>query len=143
MAYTYNIMEYNSVIKKNEIMPSVATWMTSEIIILSEVLDKYHMTSLICGIFKKWYKWTYTQNRNRYTDIESGSHSVMSNSLWPHGLYSPWNSPGQNSCSLLQGSNPSLPHCRWIPYHLSHQGRPHRHREQTCCYQREKGDREG
>ena len=24
------------------------------------------------------------------------SHSVMSNSLWPHGLYSPWNSPGQN-----------------------------------------------
>ena len=53
MAYTYNIMEYNSVIKKNEIMPSVATCMTSEIIILSEVLDKYHMTSLICGIFKK------------------------------------------------------------------------------------------
>ena len=23
------------------------------------------------------------------------SHSVMSNSWWPHGLYSPWNSPGQ------------------------------------------------
>ena len=21
----------------------------------------------------------------------------MSNSLWPHGLYSPWNSPGQNT----------------------------------------------
>ena len=44
--------------------------------------------------------------------------SVVSNCLWPHGLYSPWNSPGQNtgvgSCSLLQGifptqgSNPSL-----------------------------------
>ena len=56
MAYTYNTMEYNSVIKKNEIMPSVATWMTSEIIILCEVLDKYHVTSLLCGIFKKWYK---------------------------------------------------------------------------------------
>ena len=27
---------------------------------------------------------------------ESQSCSVMSNSLWPHGLYSPWNSPGQN-----------------------------------------------
>ena len=30
----------------------------------------------------------------------------MSNSLWPHGLYSPWNSPGKNtgvcSLSLLQ-----------------------------------------
>ena len=37
---------------------------------------------------------------------ESESHSVMSNSLPPHGLYSQWNSPGQNtgvgSLSLLQ-----------------------------------------
>ena len=34
------------------------------------------------------------------------------------------------SCSFLQGifwtqgSNPGLPHCRWIPYQLSHKGRP-------------------
>ena len=52
----------------------------------------------------------------------------------PHGLYSPWSSPGQNtgvgSLSLLQGifptqgSNPGLPHCRWILYQLSHKGRP-------------------
>ena len=38
--------------------------------------------------------------------VKSGSRSVMSDSLCPHGLYSPWNSPGQNtgvgSCSLLQ-----------------------------------------
>ena len=27
---------------------------------------------------------------------ESESHSVVSDSLRPHGLYSPWNSPGQN-----------------------------------------------
>ena len=36
----------------------------------------------------------------------------MSDSLWPHGLYSPWNSPGQNtgvgSLSLLQGIFPTL-----------------------------------
>ena len=54
----------------------------------------------------------------------------MSNSLWPHGLYSPWNSPGQNTgvggLSLLQeifptqGSNLGLPHCRQILYRLSH-----------------------
>ena len=54
----------------------------------------------------------------------------MSDSLQSNGLYSPWNSPGQNtgvgSCSLLhgifsaQGSNPGLPHCRWILYQLSH-----------------------
>ena len=38
---------------------------------------------------------------------ESESHSVVSNCLRPHGLYNPWNSPGQNtgvgSLSLLQG----------------------------------------
>ena len=28
---------------------------------------------------------------------ESESRSVVSNSLQPHGLYSPWNSPGQNT----------------------------------------------
>ena len=54
--------------------------------------------------------------------------------LQPHGLYSPWNSPGQNtrvgSLSLLQGifptrgSNPGLPHCRQILYQLSHKGSP-------------------
>ena len=48
--------------------------------------------------------------------------------------YSPWNSPGQNtgvgSLSLLQGifltqgSNPGIPHCGQILYHLSHQGNP-------------------
>ena len=38
-------------------------------------------------------------------DLFSESHSVMSDSLWPHGLHSPWNSLGQNtgegSLSLL------------------------------------------
>ena len=56
----------------------------------------------------------------------------MSDSLQPHGLYSPWNSPGQNtgvgSLSLLQGifptqgSNSGLSHCGWILYQLSHKG---------------------
>ena len=54
----------------------------------------------------------------------------MSDSLWHHGLYSPRNSPGQNtgvgSLSILQGifptqrSNPDLPHCKKILYQLSH-----------------------
>ena len=56
----------------------------------------------------------------------------VAHSLWPHGLYSPWNSSGQNtgvgSCSLLQGVfptqglNPGLPHCRRILNQLSHPG---------------------
>ena len=65
---------------------------------------------------------------------ESESHSILSDFLWPHGPYSPWNSPGQHtgvgSLSLLQGIfptqglNPGLPHCRWILYQLSHKGSP-------------------
>ena len=57
-----------------------------------------------------------------------------SDSLWPHGLYSPWNSLGQNtevgSLSLLQGifptqgSNPGLPFSKWILYQPSHKGSP-------------------
>ena len=60
--------------------------------------------------------------------------SVMSDSLRPCGLYSPWNSPGQNTgvgrLSLLQGIfptqglNPGLLHCRWLLYQLSHKGSP-------------------
>ena len=54
--------------------------------------------------------------------------------LRPHGLYSPWHSPGQNtgvgSLSLLQGifpaqgSNPGLSGCRQVLYQLSYQGGP-------------------
>ena len=66
----------------------------------------------------------------------SESRSLVSNSLWPHGLPSPWNSGlpihGQNtgvgSLSLLQGTCPTqrlntgLPHCRRTLYQLSHKG---------------------
>ena len=45
-----HIMECYSGIKKNEIMLFAATWMDLKIITLSEVKDKYHMISLICGI---------------------------------------------------------------------------------------------
>ena len=67
------------------------------------------------------------------------SRSVMSDSLPPHGLQPirllcPWDSPGKKIgvvCHALlqgilpvQGSNPGLPHCRQILYHLSHLGSP-------------------
>ena len=68
---------------------------------------------------------------------ESESCSVVSDFLWPHGLYSPWNSPGQNTgmgrLSLLQGifptqgSNPGLLHWWQILYQLSHKGSPNIH----------------
>ena len=61
----------------------------------------------------------------------SESCSVLSDSLRPHGLYSPWNSPGRvaglsplQAIFPTQGSNPGLPHWRHILYQLSHQGSP-------------------
>ena len=64
----------------------------------------------------------------------SESCSIMSDPWGPHGLYNPWNSPGQNTgegcLSLLQGIfptqglNPGLPHCRQILYQLSHNWSP-------------------
>ena len=75
------------------------------------------------------YDWSLTLR-----DDESESCSVVSNSLGPHGLRSPWNFLGQNtgvrSLSLLQGifptqgSNTCFPHWRWILHQLSHKGRP-------------------
>ena len=70
----------------------------------------------------------------KVVESESESRSVVSDSLPPHGLYSPRNSPGKNtgvgSLSFLQGIfptqglNPGLPHCRRILYQLSHKGNP-------------------
>ena len=65
------------------------------------------------------------------------SHSVLSDSMQPHGLWPtrllcPWDSPGKNSgvdCHFLlqgifptQGSNPCLPHWQVDSLPLSHQG---------------------
>ena len=51
--YTHTT-EYYSAIKMNEIMPSAATWMDLEIVILSEVnhseKEIYHRMSTVCGI---------------------------------------------------------------------------------------------
>ena len=75
---------------------------------------------------------------------ESETCSVVSYSLQPHGLYSPWNCPSQNtgvgSHSLLQaifptqGSNPGLLHHRRILYQLSHQGNP----KLACAFTKKK-----
>ena len=65
--------------------------------------------SVICYRYRNRWCW---QTEAQYTKWkERESRSVVSNSLWPHGLCSPWNSPGQNpgvgSCSLLQGIFPT------------------------------------
>ena len=78
-------------------------------------------------------KRRYSRQRlGRCFKVGKGKSLSQSDSLQLHGLYSPWNSLGQNTrvgcLSLLQGifptqrSNPGLLHCRWILYHLSHKG---------------------
>ena len=83
----------------------------------------------------------YRNNKNLFplplsSSSSSVSHSVLSDSLRPHGLsptrlLCPWDSPGKNTgmgChSLLQrifptqGLNPGLSYCRQILCHLKHQ----------------------
>ena len=68
---------------------------------------------------------------------EGESCSVVSHSLWPHGLQPPrhlcpWGFSTQEYWSGLPcfppGDlfNPGLPHCRWILHHLSHEGNSRR-----------------
>ena len=75
-------------------------------------------------------KTPHSQSRNPESRSQAPSNSLFAT----HALYSPWDSPGQNteagSLSLLrgifpaQGSKPGLLHCRQILYQLSHQGSP-------------------
>ena len=88
---------------------------------------------MILVLFVSLLNNTLLSTKYMYETV-SESHSVVSVSLRCQGLYSPWNSLGQNtevgSPSLFQGifptqgSNPGLQHCRWILYHLSHKGSP-------------------
>ena len=68
--------------------------------------------------------------------------------MLPHGLYRPWNSPGQNtgvgslSLPFSRGSNPGLPHCRqvgsprileWVVYPFSSRSSRPRDRTRVSC----------
>ena len=59
----------------------------------------------------RFSRWEYWSGLPLPSPSESKSCLVMSNSLQPHGPYSPWNSPGQNtgvgSLSLLRGLFPA------------------------------------
>ena len=69
---------------------------------------------------------------NRNLLCSGNSAQCCSHGLQPARLLHAWDSPGKNTgvgCHALlqgifptQGSNPALLHCRWILYHLSHQG---------------------
>ena len=94
----------------------------------------FFLVKQVNGIKKKVYIIIYHKLK-----LFCDSCPVVSNSLRPIGC-SPLgssvhgDSPGKNTgvgCYALlqgifpsQGLNPGLPHCRWILYHLNHQGCP-------------------
>ena len=67
--------------------------------------------SLGCGWMLSWGKSTVQFPLLKLFILYCESHSVVSNSLWPHGLNSSWNSPGQNtgvgSLSVSPGDLPN------------------------------------
>ena len=92
--------------------------------------DQTHVSYASCVGRQVLYHWSHLESLGTLMKVK-----VIQLCLTlcdPHGLYSPWNTPCQNtgvgSCSLLQGifpiqeSNPGLLHRRWILHQLSHQG---------------------
>ena len=72
--------------------------------------------------------------KNKGKNNKNKVKSLSCDYLWPHGLYSPRNSPGQNTgvgrLYLFQGIFPTQEsdrgflHCRQILYQLTYQGKP-------------------
>ena len=86
-------------------------------------------TSLILPLLAETL-WPFITSTLVPCESTSVSCSVVSNSLWPHGLNSPGQNTGVGSLFLLQvifptqGSNPGLLHCRWILLPAESQGKP-------------------
>ena len=115
-------------------------------------MDKEVVVYVYNGILFSHNKKKILPSEGRFLCV---SHSVVSDSLWPHGLYltrllCPWKSPGKITgvgCHFLlqgifptQGSNLGLLHCRQILYCLSYQGSPWGHdaKWNKCGREREK-----
>ena len=83
---------------------SVVQWTGNE---GSKVWPIYEQKKLLHNTIDVANERTLSLLNGKYLTCECESHLVLSDSVWPHGLYSPWNSPGQNtgmgSHSLQQG----------------------------------------
>ena len=93
--YIHNVVQSSPLSISKPSLSQMIPWTArrSNQSILTEINPEYSLEGLLLKL--------------QYFESESESHSVMSNCLLPHGLYNPWNSPGQNtgvdSLSLLQG----------------------------------------
>ena len=95
----------------------------------------HHLTlSQVNALLQDWLKYLLLGEGKRLLGLKSWKWKLLSlvRQLVNHGLYSPWNSPGQNTkvCSLsllqgifpTQGSSPGIPQWSRILLELSHQG---------------------
>ena len=102
-------------------------------------MDKEDTSLLITHMFESLLAFSLQFEVMTKFFVEKWSHSVVSDSLQPHGLQPtrllcPWDFPGSSpgvDCHFLlqgifptQGRNLGLPHCRQMLYCLSHQGSP-------------------
>ena len=97
------------------------------------VMDVEAWHAAVHGVAKSRTQLSNWTKLNIMCVYESESRSVMSDSLRPLGLYSPWNSPGQNtgvgSLSFSRGSSQprdwtQVSHIAGGVYPLSHKGSP-------------------
>ena len=102
-------------------MPSAATQMDLEIVVLSEVSQRqisYDITYM--WKLKQGYKWTCGQNRNRVTDVENKlivTEGKGGDWDW-HRHYYIFSSVAQSCptlCDPMNGSTPGLPVCHQLP----------------------------
>ena len=115
---SFQTMEYYLAMKTNEIMHFAATWMDLETIILNEIRERqtsYGITYM--WNLKKVYKWTYLQNRNRFTEFENKLMVTKGDRWgggWTGGLglaYAHcgiWNDWLMGTCCIVQGTLPNV-----------------------------------
>ena len=133
-SHSLNFRGFSQDSRRGEKNHIVGEWRSQSPNTQTPELSTHNQRFFVTVLEFKWKCFLHVTNTSVCMQVaESESCSVKSDSE-THGLYSLWNSPGQNtgvsSCSLLQeifltqGLNPGLLHCWWILYQLSHEGSP-------------------
>ena len=104
-------------------------------------LVRLHQNFKISILHKTLWKENISHRLERKWNFSVVTGSLPPRGLWPTTLLCPWDFPHKSTrvgCHfllqrilLIHGSNPGLPHCRQMLYHLIYQGSPPRLEEST------------